>query len=130
MLADERWRARLAYRRLGKLDRVAQQVEVAGDRVIDGLQHVAVLHLLDQVELDFDFDRPARFVDMEGNEQVLADPSLVAKQYREAVRAYFTELDEVVRNTAVDYHRVKLHENYDDVLARFLLGRTPKRGGR
>lgn len=91
---------------------------------------VAVLHLLDQVELDFDFDRPARFVDMEGGEHVLADPSLVAKQYRDAVRTYFTELDDVVRTTAVDYHRVKLHENYDDVLARFLLGRTPKRGGR
>ncbi len=91
---------------------------------------VAVIHLLDQVELDFDFDRPARFVDMEGGEHVLADPSLVAKQYREAVRTYFTELDEVVRTTAVDYHRVKLHEKYDDVLARFLLGRAPKGGGR
>lgn len=91
---------------------------------------VAVFHLLDQVELDFDFDRPARFVDMEGGEHVLADPSLVAKQYRDAVRAYFTGLDDVIRTTAVDYHRVKLHENYDDVLARFLLGRTPKRGGR
>jgi uncharacterized protein (DUF58 family) len=89
---------------------------------------VAVMHLLDQVELDFDFDRPARFVDMD--EYILADPSLVAKQYREAVRLYFTELDEVIRTTAVDYHRVKLHEKYDDVLARFLLGRTPKRGGR
>lgn len=90
---------------------------------------VAVIHLLDQAELDFDFDRPARFVDMEGGEHVLADPSLVARQYREAVRTYFTEMDEVVRTTGVDYHRVKLHEKYDDVLVRFLLGRTPK-GGR
>src|SRR5688572_24938681 len=29
---------------------------------------VALFHLLDQKELDFDFDRPARFVDMEGGE--------------------------------------------------------------
>jgi uncharacterized protein (DUF58 family) len=91
---------------------------------------VSVLHVLDQQELDFDFDRPARFVDMEGAEPVLADPSLVARQYREAVRRYLEELDDVVRTTAVDYHRVKMHEKYDDVLARFLLGRTPKRGGR
>lgn len=89
----------------------------------------AVFHLLDQAELDFDFDRPARFVDMEGGEPLLADPSLVARQYREAIRLYLAEMDEVIRTTGVDYLRVKLHEKYDDMLARFLLGRTPK-GGR
>lgn len=91
---------------------------------------VAVFHLLDQQELDFDFDRPARFVDLEGNEPVLADPSDIARQYREAVRQYLIDIDDLVRNTGIDYHRVKLHEKYDDVLAKFLLGRTPKKGGR
>lgn len=91
---------------------------------------VTAFHLLDQNEIDFDFERPARFVDLEGGEPVLADPGAVARQYREAVRRYLAELDELVRTTGIDYHRVKLHENYDDVLARFLLGRTPKRSGR
>ncbi|MGV3532214.1 MAG: DUF58 domain-containing protein [Chthoniobacteraceae bacterium] len=91
---------------------------------------VAAFHLLDQQELDFDFDRPARFVDMEGGEAVLADPSLIARNYREAVRLYLAEMDELVRTTGLDYHRVKMHERYDDVLVRFLLGRTPKRGSR
>jgi uncharacterized protein (DUF58 family) len=91
---------------------------------------IAAFHLLDQKELDFDFDRPARFIDMEGGEAVLADPSLIARNYREAVRLYFAEMDELVRTTAIDYHRVKLHGRYDDVLVRFLLGRTPKRAAR
>ncbi len=91
---------------------------------------VAAFHLLDQRELDFDFDRPARFLDMEGGEAVLADPSLIARNYREAVRLYLAEMDELVRTTGVDYHRVKMHERYDDALIRFLLGRTPKRGSR
>jgi uncharacterized protein (DUF58 family) len=91
---------------------------------------VAAFHLLDQRELDFDFDRPARFVDLEGGEPVLADPSLIARNYREAVRLYLAEMDELVRTTGIDYHRVKLHERYDEVLVRFLLGRTPKRGAR
>ncbi len=102
-----------------------------------GIQHlrfrkhdVAVFHLLDQKELDFDFDRPARFVDMEGGEPVLADPSLIARNYREAVRQYLHDMDELVRTTGIDYHRVKLHEKYDDVLAKFLLGRVQKKGGR
>lgn len=91
---------------------------------------IAAFHLLDQSEIDFDFERPARFVDLEGSEPVLADPSMVARQYREAVRQYLAEIDELVRTTGIDYHRVRLHESYDDVLARFLLGRTPKRVGR
>ena len=91
---------------------------------------MAAFHLLDQQELDFDFDRPARFVDMEGGEMVLADPSLIARNYREAVRGYLAEMDELVRTTGMDYHRVKLHDRYEVVLVRFLLGRTPKRGSR
>jgi uncharacterized protein (DUF58 family) len=91
---------------------------------------VSAFHLLDQKELDFDFDRPARFIDMEGGEAVLADPSLIARNYREAVRLYLAEIDDLVRTTGLDYHRVKLHEAYDDVLVRFLLARTPKRGAR
>ena len=91
---------------------------------------VAAFHLLDQRELDFDFDRPARFLDMEGGEAVLADPSLIARNYREVVRVYLAEMDELVRTTGLDYYRVKMGERYEDVLARFLLGRTPKRGSR
>jgi uncharacterized protein (DUF58 family) len=91
---------------------------------------VAAFHLLDQRELDFNFDRPARFLDMEGGEAVLADPSLISRNYREVVRLYLAEMDELVRTTGMDYHRVKMDERYDDVLARFLLGRTPKRGSR
>jgi uncharacterized protein (DUF58 family) len=88
---------------------------------------VAAFHLLDQKELDFDFDQPAHFLDMEGGDPVQADPSLIATNYRTAVRSYLRDIDELVRGTGMDYHRVKLHEPYDDVLARFLLGRTPKR---
>jgi hypothetical protein len=55
---------------------------------------------------------------------------MVVKQYREAVRLYLEEMDGLVATTGIDYHRVMLDEKYDDVLARFLLGRTPKRGAR
>ena len=67
---------------------------------------------------------------MEGGEAILADPSLIARNYREAVRLYLAEMDDIVRTTGVDYHRIKMHERYDDALVRFLLGRTPKRGSR
>jgi uncharacterized protein (DUF58 family) len=86
---------------------------------------LAVFHLLDQSE----FDRPMRFVDMEGGEPMLADPTIVGAQYRRALGMYLEGMDQVIRETEVDYHRIGMHEKYDDVLARFLLGRTPKRRG-
>jgi uncharacterized protein (DUF58 family) len=91
---------------------------------------IALFHVLDGVELDFNFDRPARFVDMEGGETLLADPSLIARRYREVVKKYMFELDEVIRVTGADYHRVLMKEPYEDVLAKFLLARLQSKGRR
>lgn len=85
---------------------------------------VAVFHLLDRSELEFEFDRPIRFVDLEGNAHVLADPPLIVDEYRKALDTYLDDLKDVVSEAAVDYHRVMLDEPYDQVLARFLLGRS------
>ncbi len=87
---------------------------------------VALFHLLDREEIDFQFDRPTRFLDLEGGPSLLADPSLIQRRYREAVENYLTQIDEIVNQSALDYHRVMLDEPYDQVLARFLLGRNPK----
>lgn len=87
---------------------------------------IAVFHLLEQSELEFQFDRPIRFVDMEGGEPVLADPTIIATQYQRALEMYLESMNEVIRDTEIDYHRIHIDEDYGDVLARFLLGRTPK----
>ena len=87
---------------------------------------VAVFHLLERSELEFQFDRPMRFVDMEGGEPVLADPTIIATQYQRALETYLESMNEVVHDTEIDYHRIRIDEDYGDVLARFLLGRTPK----
>ena len=88
---------------------------------------VAVFHLLEQRELALEFDRPMRFVDMEGGEPILADPTVIGVQYQRAFETYLESMNTVIQETEVDYHRICIDENYDDVLARFLLGRTPKR---
>lgn len=88
---------------------------------------VAVFHLIEQNELDFEFDRPMRFVDMEGGEPLLADPIIIGAQYRRALEVYLESMDEVSRDTEIDYHRICINEDYGDVLAKFLLGRTPKK---
>ena len=84
---------------------------------------VAVFHLLDQSEVEFDFDRPTRFIDMEGGVPIMADPNLMGRQYRKAIAAYLSDLESVMRDAAVDYHRVNLRDSVDGILARFLIGR-------
>ncbi len=87
---------------------------------------VTLFHLLDRDEIEFDFDRPTRFVDLEDGPSLLADPSLIQKKYREAVTQYLDTVDRIVNQSAIDYHRTFLDEPYDQALARFLMGRNPK----
>jgi uncharacterized protein (DUF58 family) len=87
---------------------------------------VAVFHLLDPLEVSFDFRRPMRFLDMEGGPAIFAEPNDIADRYHQALQAYLGALREVVLESAVDFHRVSINEDYEQVLARFLVGRAQK----
>ena len=91
---------------------------------------VAAFHMLEKDELDLDFDRPIRFVDLEGGPSVLAEPSVVRDRYRDAVQEYVEALDKAVKDAAVDFHQVSTDQPYEDVLGEFLVRRLPKRGRR
>ena len=91
---------------------------------------VAVFHLLDPVELNFNFRRPMRFLDMEGGPAIFAEPNEIADRYQKALREYLDEFRQVILETATDYHRVTIDEDYEKVLMRFLAGRTRSRGVR
>ena len=119
-------------------ERIAQRalVVVISDLFMDterlrgALQHlrfrkhdVAVFHLVERNEIEFEFDRPMRFIDLEGGGPLLVDPTMIARQYRQAVATWLEQLRVVFREAAVDAHRVDISENYADVLARFLLAR-------
>lgn len=89
---------------------------------------VAVFQLIDPLEKSFSFRRPMRFLDMEGGPSVFAEPSDIADRYDKALQTYLTDLRQVVRETAIDLHQVSLDENYEQVLMRFLVGRTRGKG--
>jgi len=91
---------------------------------------VAVFHLLDPRELNFAFRRPTRFLDLEGGPSIFAEPNEIAERYGKALTGYLDGLRQVVLETAVDYHRVTLDENYEEVLMRFLVGRARGKGAR
>jgi uncharacterized protein (DUF58 family) len=88
----------------------------------------AIFHLLDPKELAFDFRRPMRFIDMEGGPSIFAEPNEIAERYLKAIEVYQRDLKQVVLEAAVDYHPVTIDEDYEQVLMRFLVGRTRSKG--
>jgi len=91
---------------------------------------VAAFHLLDPLEMEFSFQRPVRFTDMEGGQPLFVEPTEIADRYHRALKTYLTDLQRIVLETAVDYHRVITSEAYEHPMMRFLIGRTRGRGVR
>ncbi len=89
---------------------------------------VAVFHLLDPLELEFNFRRPMRFVDMEGGPSIFAEPNDIGDRYSKALQKYLADVKQCVLESAVDYHRVRIDENYEQVLVRFLMSRAQAKG--
>ncbi len=81
-------------------------------------------------EIRFDFQRPMRFLDMEGGPSIFAEPNDIADRYQKAIGAYLNDMRKLTLELAIDYHRVSLDEDYEKVLMRFLVGRTRMKGKR
>ncbi|MCX6997217.1 MAG: DUF58 domain-containing protein, partial [Kiritimatiellaeota bacterium] len=67
--------------------------------LINAFQHMrfqkhdlALFHLLDPDEVQFDFDRPMRFTDLESSFQLITDPALMAADYRREFDAHLATL--------------------------------------
>ena len=89
-----------------------------------------VFHLLDPLELNFQFRRPMRFLDMEGGPAIFAEPNDIADRYDKALQQYLTRLRQVVLESAIDYQRISIDESYEQALVRFLVGRAQAKGMR
>ncbi len=103
--------------------------------IVDCWQHLrfrqhdlAVFHLVDREECDFELDAPYRFVDLEGDDVIIAEPEAIQKRYREAVSRHQAVLDRGVRECQVDYHHVMTQESCESVLVRFLTQRLGQQG--
>lgn len=99
--------------------------------LLDCFQHLcfrkhdlALFHLLDRAETDFQFDRPMRFMDMERSHQLIAEPSMIRSQYLQELDRYLERMQSGCREFNADYRRVITDENYEKVLADFIVERT------
>ena len=100
------------------------------EELLDCFQHMkfrkhdlAVFHIMDPDELDFDFDRSIRFLDMESSFSLISEPSMIRREYLAEVTKYLDRMKQGCREFHVDYRFVKTSEPYDKVLTDFLLER-------
>lgn len=91
---------------------------------------LSLFHLLDPTELDFKFQRPTRFLDMEGGTSLFIEPSEIADRYQRALAEYLNQMQTIVMETGVDYHRVATDQSYVEVLTQFLTRRATARSVR
>jgi uncharacterized protein (DUF58 family) len=99
----------------------------------DALQHlryrkhdISVFHLMDPLELGFEFDRPHRFVDLEDGTSIIAEPNLIADEYKAALRDFLTAVRAKCHDAAADYQLITTNTPLEPLLREFLTARLPK----
>jgi uncharacterized protein (DUF58 family) len=88
---------------------------------------LAVFQLLDRAEVDFKFDRPVRFVDMESSESLVTEPATIRDEYLAQFGKFLELMRAGCHEFGVDYRRVITDESYEKVLANFLIERTQQK---
>lgn len=99
----------------------------------DALQHlrhrkhdVAMFHLMDPLEIGFEFDQPHRFVDLEDGTSIIAEPHLIADEYQAALRQFLKEIRAKCHDAGADYQLVTTDTPLEPLLRDFLTARLPK----
>ena len=92
-----------------------------------GGHDVVVFHILDPAELNFDFDSPALFRDVETGRDMYIDPSAARKSYRRLLDNHLNNAKSVCQRLGIDYHLFATDRPFDLALLDFLQGRMRRR---
>ena len=82
-----------------------------------------VFHVLDPAEIEFHFDQPSSFEDLESGEQIPVVPSTLAEQYRALVKQHIATLQSRLTENRVDYALMNTGMPLDYALFSFLASR-------
>jgi len=96
-------------------------------KVAAGLQHfrhnnheVIVLHVMDDAELSFPYDRLTRFKDMEGAGRVVANPKNLRSRYLTRIQTFLETLRTACFERGISYNLANTKTPYDEFLAAYL----------
>ena len=81
---------------------------------------VVLFQVLDPAELDFGFEQPTRFRDLETDQWIELDPSTARAGYRERFGAHQSALREACLNLGIAFHEADTRQPMERVLVSFL----------
>jgi uncharacterized protein (DUF58 family) len=96
--------------------RAVQGLRVRGNDLI-------LFHLLDPAEIDFPYDQPSDFADLETGARVAVSPEAFREQYRALVLGHIEALRKRFVEIGIDYVLVNTSEPLDAALYRYLASR-------
>jgi uncharacterized protein (DUF58 family) len=93
-------------------------------KMLRGRRHdVLLLHLLDREELEFPFDDPTRFLSMEDERQIDAQPRQIRESYLQELRHFLDDTRRELTRADVEYVQVATDRPPDRVLLELLARR-------
>ena len=92
-----------------------------------GGHDVVVFHVLDPAELNFDFESPALFRDIETWRDMYIDPSAARESYKDMLNKHLATARSTCSKLGIDYHLFATDRSFDLALLDFLHDRTHRR---
>jgi uncharacterized protein (DUF58 family) len=92
-----------------------------------GGHDVVVFNVLDPAELNFDFDSPAIFHDIESGRNMYVNPSDAQTSYKRMLAKHLTKAKFTCQNLGIDYHLFATDRPFDLALLDFLQDRMRRR---
>ncbi|MBN2317046.1 MAG: DUF58 domain-containing protein [Sedimentisphaerales bacterium] len=92
-----------------------------------GGHDVVLFHILDPAELNFDFDSPALFQDVETERNMYVDPFDAETSYKRRLEQHLTQTESICRTLGIDYHLFATDRAFDLALLDFLHDRMHQR---
>ncbi|KPJ50207.1 hypothetical protein AMJ40_03555 [candidate division TA06 bacterium DG_26] len=100
------------------------------EKVVRGLKHfrhkkheVLVFHILDPWEVDFPYEEPAMFRDMESNEKLVVDPESLRSKYKRRIESFLDYYKSQCRDSLIDYVNLNTSTTFDRALFSYLMKR-------
>ena len=88
---------------------------------------VVLFNVLDPEELNFDFNTPALFEDIESGKTFYVDPPAAQKDYSGKIQKHLAAVKTICRNLGIDYHLFSTNRPFDLALLEFLHDRMHRR---
>jgi uncharacterized protein (DUF58 family) len=88
---------------------------------------VVLFNVLDPEELNFDFNTPALFEDIETGKTFYVDPPAAQKDYTGKLKSHLASVKTICRNLGIDYHLFATNRPFDLALLEFLHDRMHRR---